>query len=220
MRFLELNKKSPPLGQNFADNSTIFLIVIIALLSILIIVRYRAIGALSIFSLLGHAAFVLAAYTGFLSFLPGFCLNLSGAIGIAISLLLGISCTVFILQNVSEKLKQSNDLYIAVKHVFKKSLKPIFVLNLIIIAVTLVAMGVFAQTTDVFYLIFKPLNLLLDVNSQNKIFTFSYSLFCGSIGILIFEITLTGLILNSASAFKFFRNVNFMEAKSNDKKVK
>lgn len=81
-------------------------------------------------------------------------------------------------------------------------------------------MGVFAQTTDMFYYILKPLNLLLDVNSKNSVFSFSYSLFCGSLGVLIFEIILTNIILNYASTFKMFRKLNYMEAKVNEKKVK
>ncbi len=220
MKSLQINKNSPPMGEHISDRMAILASILFVLFATLIVLKYRLIGALSVVPLIGHLGFMVATYSGFLSFLPGFCLNFPAAVGIGVSILIGISCLVFIVRGVVEKLKQNKDLHLSVNQTFKTNVKPIILFNIIIIIISFITMGVFAQTTDMFYYILKPLNLLLDVNSKNSVFSFSYSLFCGSLGVLIFEIILTNIILNYASTFKMFRKVNYMEAKTNEKKVK
>ena len=62
-------------------------------------------------------------------------------------------------------------------------------------------MGVFAPENSLFYNILKPLNLILEFNPQNSIFSFSYAMFTGIIAIMLFETLLTKFILKTIIEF-------------------
>ncbi len=203
----DVSTVSAKLGLNFKENIIIFTILLILLLTIFATIKFKLIGALSFLNILGHVSFLIACFTGFFSFLPGYCLNLSAIIGIEVSLLLGFSTFIFLIDKISLKIKKDNNIRLCVKETYKENLKPLLKINFLILLLSSFLIGIFSPNTDIFSFIFRPIGIWLDVNIQNSIFSFAYAIFFGTIGNLIFQIFITNIILKFAQSFKFFKNV-------------
>ena len=203
----DVSTVSAKLGLNFKENIIIFTILLILLLTIFATIKFKLIGALSFLNILGHVSFLIACFTGFFSFLPGYCLNLSAIIGIEVSLLLGFSTFIFLIDKINLKIKKDNNIRLCVKEAYKENLKPLLKINILILLLSSFLIGIFSPNTDIFSFIFRPIGIWLDVNIQNSIFSFAYAIFFGTIGNLIFQIFITNIILKFAQSFKFFKNV-------------
>lgn len=207
LSLVNLEANTPKLGVNFIENIAIFAIVLAVLFILLMALKFRILAGLATLNIVSQFCFILVGFTGLISFLPGFCLTLPAMMGALISIIIGFSCFYHIANKTVYRLKRNNNLELSLKQTFKIDTKPFIKLNLFMLLIFAIFLGIFSPTPEIFSTLFVPLNMLLEANPQNSIFSFSYAMFFGTIGTLLFQLLTTKLILQSAADFKFFRNV-------------
>ncbi len=212
---VDIIAKSPTINSNVQEKFLIFMSIIIILISILISLKLFVVGLVGLVTVIGHLCFIIACFSGFFSFLPGFCVNISSMIATSLSILIGFSFILYLQRKILSYLEEGNGLNISIEETFKdKNYKTLSKLNGLIMLVSVVLMGVFAPKNDILYFIFSQLNMAIDANTQNAIFSFFYAVFVGSIAIFIFELFFTKFILKSAAQLKLFnKSFSRMEAK-------
>ena len=220
MSLSKYSKKTPQFGSNFKNVLLMALILLFLLIAAFMGVKFKILSFLSAIVLFGHFSFVVACFTGFFSFMPGFCVNIFAVFGFVVTILIGISCLLCLFNKFKENINEGKALHLSVKQIFENdSYKNILKLNIVLLAIFAILMGVFAPENDLFYNILKPLNLILEFNPQNSIFSFSYAMFAGIIAIFIFESLLTKFILKTIIEFKFFRNNKLYGGRNEHKKT-
>ncbi len=207
LSLINLEANTPKLGVNFIDNIVIFSIVLTILFILFIAIRFRILAGLCTLNIISQLCFIIAGFTGLISFVPGFCLTLPAIIGTIFSMLIGFSCFYHIANKIIYNLNKNKNLELSVKQTYKLSVKPLIKLNLFMLFSFAIILGIFSPTPEIFSTLLVPLNMLLEANPQNSIFSFSYAMFFGILGTLLFQFLTTKLILQSASDFKMFRNV-------------
>ena len=213
-----VEKYSPGFGSNAKFNIIVFVLILFAILILFISLKFRMFGLLALLTSIAQISLIVAGYTGFLSFMPGVCVNICAVLGAIISILTGFSSFYYISKKISERLKNNLNLEFSIKQTYKSDVGQIVKVHILIIILSAILMGAFSSTPGVFSTIFAPLKMLLEPTAQNSIFTFSYSLFLGHIGTLIFQILSTKLILQSSIIFKFFRNTRLYGGIKNETK--
>ncbi len=220
LSLVNLEANTPKLGVNFIENIAIFSIVLAALFILLIALKFRILAGLSMLNIVSQFCFILVGFTGLLSFVPGFCLTLPAIIGALISIVIGFSCFYHIANKTVYRLKRNNNLELSLKQTYKIDVKPLVKLNLFILLVFVILLGTFSPTPEMFSTLLVPLNMLLEANPQNSVFSFSYAMFFGTVGTLLFQLLATKLILQSAANFKIFRNVKLYGGRIDETKNK
>lgn len=220
LSLVNLEANTPKLGANFTENIAIFTIVLAALFILLVALKFRILAGLATLNIVSQFCFILVGFTGLISFLPGFCLTLPAVVGALISMIIGFSCFYHIANKTVYRLKRNNNLELSLKQTFKINAKPFIKLNLFILLIFAILLGIFSPTPEMFSTLFVPLNMLLEANPQNSIFSFSYAMFFGIVGTLLFQLLTTKLILQSAADFKIFRNVKLYGGKIDETKSK
>ncbi len=219
MSLLKYYKNSPNFGFNFKNNMLIILLTLFLILVAISGIRFKLLSCLTAVTLIGHLGFVIACFTGFFSFMPGFCVNIFAIFGFILTILMGVYCLLFIFKKFQNNINEGKALHLTVKQIFEDgSYKNILKLNVVLIIIFAILMGVFAPENSLFYNILKPLNLILEFNPQNSIFSFSYAMFTGIIAIMLFETLLTKFILKTIIEFKFFRNNKLYGGRYENKK--
>ena len=213
-----VEKYSPGFGSNAKFNIIVFVLILFAILILFISLKFRMFGLLALLTSIAQISLIVAGYTGFLSFMPGVCVNICAVLGAIISILTGFSSFYYISKKISERLKNNLNIEFSIKQTYKSDVGQIVKVHILIIILSAILMGAFSSTPGVFSTIFAPLKMLLEPTAQNSIFTFSYSLFLGHIGTLIFQILSTKLILQSSIIFKFFRNTRLYGGIKNETK--
>lgn len=220
LSLVNLEANTPKLGVNFIENIAIFSIVLAALFILLTALRFRILAGLCALNIISQFCFILVGFTGLLSFVPGFCLTLPAILGALISVMIGFSCFYHIANKTVYRLKRNNNLELSLKQTFKIDTKPFVKLNLFMLLIFTLLLGIFSPTPEVFSTLLVPLNMLLEANPQNSIFSFSYAMFFGTIGTLLFQLLTTKLILQSAANFRIFRNVKLYGGRIDETKNK
>lgn len=211
LKAVSIKKLTPQFGKSFKINILIASGLIILLMLIFIAIKYRFIGLLAAFNVLGHVCFIIACFTGFVSFLPGSCLNVSSMVGIIFSLVFGISLFLFLINKFLQKLYSNRNVELSVKTTFKENYKFIFKLTILISVVSYVVMLVFSnnnygEAVGSTGSLRGNLLSFLNINYQSAIFSFSHAVFVGSIGALIFQYLVTKLTLKYMCSLKPFKN--------------
>ncbi len=215
---INLEANTPKLGVNFVENIAIFAVILAALFILLIAIRFRILAGLAALNIISQFCFILIGFTGLLSFLPGFCLTLPAVIGALFSIMIGFSCFYHIANKTVCRLNKNNNLELSLKQTYKIDVKPLVKLNIFMLFVFAIILGIFSPTPEMFSTLLIPLNMLLEANPQNSIFSFSYAMFFGTIGTLLFQLLTTKLILQSATDFKMFRNLKLYGGRINETK--
>ncbi len=208
---ISVKKLTPQFGKSFKANILIASGLIILLMIAFITIKYRFIGLLAAFNVLGHLCFVIACFTGFVSFLPGSCLNVSSMVGIIFSLVFGISLFLFLINKFLQKLYSNRNVELSVRTTFKENSKFVFKLTVLIAVISCVVMLIFSRNNygeTLGSAGFLGHNLLsfLNINYQSAIFSFSHAVFFGSIGVLIFQYLNTKFMLKYICNLKPFKN--------------
>ena len=216
---LKYSKKSPAFGENFKNNLLIVILTLFLLITLIMLIKFKILSCLANVVLFCHFSFIVACFTGFFPFIPGFCVNASAVFGFILTMLMGTSCLLILFNKFKQSINEGKALHLTVKQIFEDdSYKNTLKLNIVLLIIFAILMGVFAAENDVFYNILKPLNLILEFNPQNSIFSFSYAMFAGILAILFFETLLTKFILKTIIEFKFFRNNKLYGGRNENKK--
>lgn len=186
---------SPTLGDNARKMLALTAIVSFLLILAFIIWRYKLIGFCSSIALIGHISAALAAVSGFFGIFDSFTLTLSGMVGIALGLGLGVEATVLTAYRVKEEIDAGRSIDASVTAGTKRGFSDILGVNIAALLIAIVLMivfgGVFGNT------------------SGEAVFSFGYTLLIGVICNLVFNVFCLRLMLRSISKFKRFRKLAY-----------
>lgn len=191
--------------------SDIFLIVGIAataLVTVLMILRYRVFGGIALVSIVGQVAVLVAIISGFC--IPGrtFLMDISGACALALCVVLSVISVSLIAHTLKENLDSGMSVRMAAEDAIKASRKNIFDINIVLIIVALMGMLMFGSagiTTAIF-----------GGFAMSSIYNFCFVLFFGAVVNFFMGYLFPELMLRSLIGFKAFNKPSCYGGKNND----
>ena len=140
---------SPLQGQRTLETLLLAAKLGLLFLAVILLALYRLPGAVAVLALLGQAALMLAAYTGFFPFLPAQPLTTAGVLGGILALGFGANTMAGVAERLKADLNSGKNLDFAVGHCFRHSYTTLFdgrmalviLLILVLAAVDLAAEG-------------------------------------------------------------------------------
>lgn len=196
---------TPTLGSDALRVMLIAGICAFAIVCILMIARYRLLGGVASFALLGQVGGMIAAISGYFSFFDSFTLTIPGIAGIILSIGVGVDANVIAAERIKEEFSKGKTIDGAIASGYKNSLSAIIDGNMTIIIVSLVLMGCFGAENNILSTIFSPIMSIFGATITGSIYSFGYTLLVGTIFNLILGVFCSRLMVKSISRIKFFR---------------
>lgn len=206
---------SPTLGSNALSVMVIAGIIAFAVVCLIVIARYRVVGAVAAIALLGQLAGTIACISGFFDGSNSFTLTIPGIAGIILSIGVGVDCNVIAAERIRDEFKKGKSLDAAINSGFKNSLSAIIDGNVTIVIVSIVLMGAFGSPDSFLGTIFSPIMSIFGTSITGTIYSFGYTLLIGVIFNLIMGVLASKYMVRSISQFKFMRNPAFYGGKKN-----
>ncbi len=195
---------SPTLGSDALNVMLIAGAAAFALICIIMIARYRLLGAVASVALLGQVAAMIACISGFLPNIDSFTLTIPGIAGIILSIGVGVDANVIAAERIREEFKNGKTIDGAISSGYKNSLSAIIDGNVSIVIVSLVLMGAFGSD-GILQTILSPIMGLFGTTITGSIYSFGYTLLVGVIFNLLLGVVASRLMVKSISRFKAFR---------------
>ena len=203
---------SPTLGENARTVMFIAGLCAFLLICVLMIVRYRLIGAIASFALLGQISAMIACISGYFEVFDSFTLTIPGIAGIILSIGVGVDANVIAAERIKEEFAKGKTIDGAIASGYKNSLSAIIDGNVTIIIVSLVLMAAFGANNNPLSAIF---SLIFGTTITGTIYSFGYTLLVGTILNLILGVLASRLMVKSISRIKAFRKPALYGGKKN-----
>lgn len=172
-------------------------IIAAVIIAVIMIIKYKLVGVVSVFAALLQFSGVLAVITRIFGDGNTFMMTSAGLIGLAASVLLAVLCHVFFGDKIKSELTLGTDIETAVTKSIEKSRKYIVDINIILAIIGLIGMLMFG-TSGLITGIFGSV-------VAGGAYTFSYVLFFGAVLNFITGYFLPQLMLRSLISFKAFK---------------
>ncbi|MBQ8572680.1 MAG: hypothetical protein IJ451_04365 [Ruminococcus sp.] len=191
--------------------SDIFLIVGIAttaLITVLMILRYRVFGGIALVSVVGQVAVLVAIISGFC--IPGrtFLMDISGACALALCVVLSVISVSLMAHTLKENLDSGMTVRASAEEAIKSSRKNIFDINVVLIIVGLMGMLMFGSAGLV--------TALFGGFAVSSIYNFCFVLFFGAVVNFFMGYLFPELMLRSLIGFKALSKPSCYGGKNND----
>ncbi len=196
---------TPTLGSEALRVMVIAGAIAFLLVCVLMVVRYRLPGFVASIALLGQAAGMIAAISGFFPNASSFTLTIPGIAGMILSIGIGVDCNVISSERIIDEFKRGKTIDGAIDAGFKNSLSAIIDGNVTVIIVSVVLMGAFGTPDSIMAKIFSPVMSLFSSSITGSIYSFGYTLLMGVVFNFVMGILASRLMLKSVSKLKFLR---------------
>jgi len=200
------NTISPTLGMGALQAMLLAGIIAFALISIYMILQYRASGFVAVIGLTGQVGLMIAALTGFFPFVPSFTLTLPGIAGIILSVGMGVDANIITAERIREELAVGKTLDGAVATGYKRAFTAIFDGNITVIIVAVILMGSFGPSTGIFARMLQPVFFMFGPTTAGAIYSFGYTLLVGVIANFIMGVFACRLMQRSLCRIGLMRN--------------
>ena len=175
----------------------------LAIVVVLMIVRYRLSGVVAGIALVAQLAAAVAAVTGFFAVLPTFTLNVPAVLGTAAAFALGIAAQLHSAVCIKKQLASGKETELAVQTGFKDAFPLILDSCIVITLVAVALIAVFGPGSSMFT---SPLNTLfswlgLSSTAASALYSFAYPLVVGVLSTFLFHVLASRLMLRSLTAF-------------------
>ena len=197
---------SPTLGARSLDVMVMAGIIAFVLVAVMMIVRYRLPGALSVISLLGQVTATLAVVSGYFSVFSGSTLTLPGIAGIILGVGMGVDANVITAERIREELGKGKTLDGAISSGFRMGLTPVIDGNVTIVIVAAILMGAFGPTDGFWAKVFTAIFTWFGASTAGTIYSFGFTLLTGVILNFVFGVWATRVMIRGASKIKALRN--------------
>ncbi|HJD21736.1 MAG TPA: protein translocase subunit SecF [Candidatus Gemmiger faecigallinarum] len=197
---------SPTLGSRSLDVMVMAGIIAFIVVAILMIIRYRLPGVLSVISLLGQVTATLAVVSGYFAVFPGTTLTLPGIAGIILGIGMGVDANVITAERIREELAKGKSLDGAISSGFRMGLAPVVDGNVTIVIVAAILMGAFGPTDGFWARVFSPIFTWFGASTAGTVYSFGFTLLTGVILNFVFGVWATRVMIRGASRLKALRN--------------
>ncbi len=197
---------SPTLGSNALRVMVIAGAAAFGVVCLLMILRYRLLGAIASIALLGQLAGSIACISGFFPGVPSFTLTIPGIAGIILSVGVGVDANVIAFERIREEFRKGKTIDGAIDAGYQNSLSAVIDGNVTIVIVSIVLMGAFGTPDSFLSIIFSPIMSLFGSTITGSIYSFGYTLLVGVIFNLIMGVWASKVMTRSISRLKIFRN--------------
>lgn len=194
---------SPAYGEYTHRAIAVTAVAALAIVVVLMIVRYRLSGVVASIALVAQLAAAVAAVTGFFAVLPTFTLNVPAVLGTAAAFALGIAAQLHSAVCIKKQLASGKETELAVQTGFKDAFPLILDSCIVITLVALALIAVFGPGSSMFT---SPLNTLfswlgLSSTAASALYSFAYPLVVGVLSTFLFHVLASRLMLRSLTAF-------------------
>jgi len=196
---------SPTLGMSALDAMVIAGVIAFAVIAIFMISRYRLLGVIATFGLLGQAMGTLAVITGFFPGTDSFTLTIPGIAGIILSVGMGVDANVITSERIKEELRIGKTLDGSLQAGYKRAFSVIFDCNITLLIISFVLMGAFGTPDSFAAKVLTPIFFMFGPGAAGAIYSFGFTLTVGAILNFIFGVFASRLMTYSISKFKPMR---------------
>ena len=196
---------SPILGEEALKVMLIAGIVALALICVIMIVRYRLPGVIACITLFGQVGGMIACVSGYFPGVPSFTLTLPGIAGIILSIGFGVDANVISAERIKEEFKKGKTIDGAVSQGFSNSFSSILDGNITNVIVAVILLAAFGTPDSALSRIFNFVFPFLSASATGNIYSFGYTLLTGVVFNFIMGVFASRLMLMSISRFKCFR---------------
>ncbi len=197
---------SPTLGTGALRAMIISGLIALAFIALYMLVLYRVPGFIAVIGLIGQAAGMLAAVSGYFGFQPSSTLTIPGIAGIILSIGMGVDCNIITAERIKEELAKGKSVEHSIKAGYQNAFSAILDGNLTLAIVAIILMGAFGTNTN-------PITKFLDATifrpfgatTEGFIYSFGFTLVAGVVLNFIMGVGAAQLMSNSIARFKAFQ---------------
>lgn len=197
---------SPTLGSGALRAMILSGLIALGFICIYMLFLYRIPGLIAVIGLLGQAAGMLAAVSGWFGFQPSSTLTIPGIAGIILSIGMGVDCNIITAERIREELARGKNVETALKAGYKNAFSAILDGNLTLAIVAIILMGAFGTNTN-------PITKFLDATiffafgatTEGFIYSFGFTLVAGVVLNFIMGVLAARLMSMSLARFKAFQ---------------
>lgn len=197
---------SPTLGSGALRAMIISGLIALAFICVYMLVLYRIPGLIAVIGLIGQAAGMLAAVSGWFGFQPSSTLTIPGIAGIILSIGMGVDCNIITAERIREELARGKSVESSLKAGYQNAFSAILDGNLTLAIVAVILMGAFGTNTN-------PITRLLDstiffafgATTEGFIYSFGFTLVAGVVLNFIMGVLAARLMSMSLARFKGFQ---------------
>ncbi len=193
---------SATLGEDALNAMLLAAIIAFAVVSVIIIVRYRLPGMVAVIALIGQIGGMIACSSGFFGGTAGFTLTIPGIAGMILSIGMGVDANVITAERITEEIRAGKTVTRAIDLGASNSFSAIADGNMTNILVTIVLMGCFGPSDNIFAKIFSPIIGLFGASVSGAVYSFGYTLLIGVIFNFIMGVYASKIMLKSIAGFK------------------
>ncbi|MBP0972635.1 MAG: protein translocase subunit SecF [Oscillospiraceae bacterium] len=197
---------SPTLGTGALRAMIISGLIALGFICLYMLALYRIPGLIAVLGLIGQAAGMLAAVSGWFGFQPSSTLTIPGIAGIILSIGMGVDCNIITAERIKEELAKGRNVESAIKSGYSNAFSAILDGNLTLAIVAIILMGAFGTNTN-------PITKFLDATifrpfgatTEGFIYSFGFTLVAGVILNFIMGVFAARLMSMSIARFKAFQ---------------
>ncbi len=197
---------SATLGQEALNTMLIAGIIAFCVICVFIIIRYRLPGVVATIALAGQVGGMIACVSGFFGGTTSFTLTIPGIAGIILSIGMGIDANVITAERIKEELAKGKGVGAAINAGCNNSLSAIIDGNVTNVLISIVLMGCFGPSDNLFSKLFSPFIGFFGSSVSGAVYSFGYTLLVGVVFNFIMGVFATKIMLKSLSGFKAMRN--------------
>ena len=197
----KLSIVTPTLGAQSLDVMLIAGLIAFAIISILMVVLYRAPGVVAVICLTGQIALIFACVSGFVSSFDSFTLTIPGIAGIILSIGMGVDCNVIISERIKEEVKSGKSVDGAVRTGYDRGVTAVIDGNITVIIVSVILMGAFGSPSSIWAKLLSPLMFMFESSITGEIYSFGYTLLIGAIANFIIGVVCSKFMIRGLTAF-------------------
>lgn len=198
----KLSIVTPTLGSQSLTVMLIAGLIAFAIIAILMVLLYRAPGAVAVICLIGQVSFIFACVSGFFGSTSSFTLTIPGIAGIILSIGMGVDCNVIIGERIKEEVRSGKSIEGAVRAGYNRGVTAVIDGNITVIIVSVILMGVFGSPSSLWAKILSPLTFMFDSSITGEIYSFGYTLLIGAIANFIIGVVCSRFMIRGIAAFK------------------
>ncbi len=197
---------SPTLGTGALRAMVLSGLIALAFICIYMLILYRIPGMIAVIGLIGQAAGMLAAVSGWFGFQPSSTLTIPGIAGIILSIGMGVDCNIITAERIREELARGKSVESALKSGYQNAFSAILDGNLTLAIVAVILMGAFGTNTN-------PITQFLDATifrpfgatTEGFIYSFGFTLVAGVVLNFLMGVLAARLMSMSLARFKAFQ---------------
>lgn len=197
---------SPTLGSGALRAMVLSGLIALGFICIYMLVLYRVPGFIAVVGLVGQAAGMLAAVSGYLGFQPSSTLTIPGIAGIILSIGMGVDCNIITAERIKEELAKGRSVETSLKAGYANAFSAILDGNLTLAIVAIILMGAFGTNTN-------PITKFLDATifrpfgatTEGFVYSFGFTLIAGVVLNFIMGVGAARLMSMSLARFKAFQ---------------